>query len=100
MPGISPVSADAASAGAGAGGAINALSTVRGVGENREEWVSVGGSWRDEENVCGYWRFSDAIEGEGGQLEPGTAVLGPHKQVILPLSRTWFVSGCAWTFCV
>ncbi|CAM9133566.1 unnamed protein product, partial [Hapterophycus canaliculatus] len=25
----------------------------------QQPWVSVGGSWRDEENVCGYWRFSE-----------------------------------------
>lgn len=42
-------------------------------------WVAVGGSWRDEDNVCGYWRFSDLVSGAGGlvgvTLEDGKQVL-------------------------
>lgn len=44
----------------------------------QQPWVSVGGSWRDEENVCGYWRFSEgaAVVGEleeGKQVQYGVA---------------------------
>ncbi|CAN0481073.1 unnamed protein product, partial [Ectocarpus sp. 12 AP-2014] len=32
----------------------------------QQPWVPVGGSWKDEDNVCGYWRFSEgaAVIGE------------------------------------
>lgn len=49
-----------------------------GVIEKPEMWVPVGGSWRDEDNVCGYWRFSDSISVAGGLV--GTT-LEDGKQV-------------------
>lgn len=41
--------------------------------QQQQPWVSVGGSWRDEENVCGYWRFSEGAAIIGG-LEEGKQV--------------------------
>lgn len=39
------------------------------VGMLQQPWVTVGGSWRDEENVCGYWRFSEGSVVVGGLQE-------------------------------
>ncbi|CAM9290601.1 unnamed protein product, partial [Discosporangium mesarthrocarpum] len=55
--------------GRGGGGA-----GVRFGGGEEQEWVAVGGSWKEEENVCGYWRF-----GEGG----GRVPLGEAEEVLL-----------------
>ena len=43
-----------------------------------EPWVAVGGSWRDEDNVCGYWRFSEGAE--VGHLEGEQKVTELHAR--------------------
>lgn len=79
-----PASADAAVATSSLGGTASLDGTVGigGVGavgagdkveREAEPWVAVGGSWRDEENVCGYWRFSEGAGGVG-PLEEGKQV--------------------------
>lgn len=64
--------------------------------QQQQPWVAVGGSWRDEENVCGYWRFSegaaiiDELE-EGKQvqytLRRGGFSLG--RRVVRHVGRRW-----------
>lgn len=41
----------------------------------QQPWVPVGGSWKDEDNVCGYWRFSEGAA-VVGELEDGKQVRG------------------------
>lgn len=53
--------------------------------QEHQPWVSVGGAWRDEENVCGYWRFSEGAGVVGG-LEAGKQVrrgIGQRKGFIV-----------------
>lgn len=54
------------------------------LGQQGEEWAPVGGGpWRGEDNVCGYWRFSDAAAALA-QTDPGNSwvSLPTGKQVI------------------
>ena len=44
-----------------------------------EPWVAVGGSWRDEDNVCGYWRFSEGAD--VGHLKGEQKVTGVPKNI-------------------
>ncbi|CAM9458952.1 unnamed protein product, partial [Pylaiella littoralis] len=69
-----PTAVAAAAAGpGGVGGTVSVNAKMKEALQQQQPWVSVGGSWRDEENVCGYWRFSEgaAIFGE---LEEGKQV--------------------------
>lgn len=66
----------AATAGPGAGGGavgVDAMVKEAVPQQQQQPWVAVGGSWRDEENVCGYWRFSEGTAVVGG-LEEGKQV--------------------------
>lgn len=66
-----------------AGVGVDAFAGAGGLIQKREEWVAVGGSWRDEENVCGYWRFSDGAAAVSALTEASDSneVLPAGKQV-------------------
>lgn len=55
-------------------GTVEMEAAAEGRDSASQAWVAVGGSWREEENVCGYWRFSEGAGG-AGPLEEGKQVL-------------------------
>lgn len=61
-------------AGGGKGTVSETEAAVQGRDSTSQAWVAVGGSWREEENVCGYWRFSECAGG-AEPLEEGKQVL-------------------------
>ncbi|CAM9250646.1 unnamed protein product [Scytosiphon promiscuus] len=63
-----PISSSSSSA-AELGSTGDSMSGEGKAGMLQQPWASVGGSWRDEENVCGYWRFSEGVAVVGGLQE-------------------------------
>ena len=69
----SPLPSAAATAAAATGGGIVGNGQAGEIVQEQRPWVTVGGAWRDEDNVCGYWRFSEGSGFVGG-LEAGKQV--------------------------
>jgi hypothetical protein len=44
-------------------GLVTSVPGAPGVEDDRSTWVTVGGQWNQEDNICGYWRFSEGRSG-------------------------------------
>lgn len=91
------VGASAERASGGDTGAEQQVAMVIAVEE--QPWVSVGGSWKDEENVCGYWRFSEGAGGMGALGEDAQVSVYNRVQGLCASAYVRYVSACAFDHC-
>lgn len=64
-----PISSSSSASALEVGSTGDSIGGEGNAGVLQQPWASVGGSWRDEENVCGYWRFSEGNAVVGGLQE-------------------------------
>ena len=85
--GVNPAIVDASCGVEGDNAATSGVAKTQVV---EQPWVAVGGSWRDEDNVCGYWRFSEGSE-VGHQLGGAQKVTGvcPMNYILRKMCWCW-----------